>query len=141
MQFVLEKKWLEKQWTDEGLIIFAVLVLIILGVSYFMLFKAKLIIEIEGNSLFFSFFPYAKRKEIKADEIKTFEIRKFNPIKEYGGSGIKKGIKKAGDAYVVSGNIGLQLHLKNGNKILLSTQKPDALKKAIAKLLLTNLNN
>ena len=135
----LEKKWIEKQWSNEGLVIFAVLVLLILVISYFILFKAKLILEIEEESLFFSFYPYVKRKEIKANEIKAFEIRKYNAIKEYGGSGIKKGVKKFGDAYSVTGNIGFQLQLKNANKILFGTQRPDALKKAMTKLLINYL--
>jgi hypothetical protein len=139
MQFVLERNWVDKQLSDEGLIILTILVVLILIVSYFMLFKSKLIVEVGEKSLFFSFYPYVKRKEIKAIEIKSFEIRKYKPLKEYGGSGIKKGVKNIGDAYSVTGNIGLQLYLTNGKKILFGTQKPDALKKAITKLLLNNL--
>lgn len=60
-------------------------------------------------------------------------------MREYGASGIKKGVKKYVDEYSVTVNIGLQLYLKNGKNILFGTQIPDALKKAITKLLLNNL--
>jgi hypothetical protein len=53
---------------------------------------------------------------------------------EYGGWGYRVGGKKSGIAFNVSGNMGVQIELKNGKKILLGTRKPkeaeEALKKA-----------
>ena len=45
---------------------------------------------------------------------------------EYGGWGLKGGLlwkKSKGIAINVSGNIGIQLELKNGKKLLIGTQK------------------
>lgn len=58
------------------------------------------------------------------------------PIKEYGGWGIKGKFKSK--AYNVSGNIGLQLYLKNGRKVLFGTQRQEAIENAMKKLM--NIN-
>ncbi len=42
---------------------------------------------------------------------------------------------KSGSAFNVKGNIGLQLYLKNGKKVLFGTQRPDALKRAMDKMM------
>ena len=68
-------------------------------------------------------------------EIDRFEIREYKPIKEYGGWGMKQGKKGVGKAYSVSGNIGLQLYLTNGKKVLIGTQRRDAMLRAIRKMM------
>jgi hypothetical protein len=50
-------------------------------------------------------------------------IRKFDPITEYNGWGIKSG--PSGRAYTVAGNTGLQVIFHDGTKLLISTQRPD----------------
>jgi hypothetical protein len=58
--------------------------------------------------------------------VASIEVRKYSPIKEYGGWGFRYGFKN-GKAYNISGNMGLQLILKNGDRILIGTQKPEEL--------------
>ncbi|MCD4745456.1 MAG: DUF6141 family protein [Bacteroidales bacterium] len=108
----------------------------IIPVGFLILFiRLRLITEINKDGIYFKLSPLQfKFKKITPDEIKDYEIRKYNAIKEYGGWGIRYGFKKRGMAYNVSGNTGMQLELKNGKKILIGTQKPDELKKAIDKL-------
>nr|MBP6978828.1 hypothetical protein [Lentimicrobiaceae bacterium] len=57
----------------------------------------------------------------------------YSTIGEYGGWGYRMGGKKAGVAYNISGNMGLQLELKNGKKILLGTKKPVEMEEALKK--------
>ena len=59
------------------------------------------------------------------DEVQDVEIRKFKPISEYGGWGIRYG--KSGKAIIISGGEGLQLSLKSGKKILIGIKKVDEL--------------
>ena len=52
-------------------------------------------------------------------------IRKYDALTEYGGWGIKGGKfwkKDKGTAVNVSGDIGIQLELKSGKKLLIGTQ-------------------
>lgn len=81
----------------------------------------KTSIDKEGVS--FTFFPYINRKKLyRWEETERAYLRKYNPLGEYGGWGLKGGFK-SGKAYNVSGNMGLQLVLRNGKKVLIGTRK------------------
>lgn len=70
------------------------------------------------------FWPFSRRRIFKS-EISRMYIRSYSPIAEYGGWGFRRGSQ--GKAYNVQGNHGLQLELKDGEKILIGTQRPEAL--------------
>lgn len=74
-------------------------------------------------------------KRFKKEDILSYEIRKYKPILEYGGWGIRVGSGKKGSAYNVSGNMGLQLYLKNGKKFLIGTRQEVSLGRAMDKLM------
>jgi hypothetical protein len=112
------------------------LVLILTGIIplllIFLVFKLKLVTRVRNDGLYFQFKPLQlKEKHISPDDIVSFEVRKYKPIAEYGGWGVRAGGKKSGRAYNVSGNMGLQLVLKNGKKILIGTKQPEEIKKAM----------
>ncbi|PQJ80922.1 hypothetical protein BTO18_05610 [Polaribacter porphyrae] len=75
----------------------------------------------------YQFFPFHwKLKLITWDKISTAYVRIYDPIGDYGGWGLKGGTlwsKSKGRAINVSGDIGIQLELKNGKKLLIGTQK------------------
>ena len=71
-------------------------------------------------------------RDIERDKIRKIYVRKYKPIWEYLGWGIRFG--PSGRAYNTMGKIGLQLELKNGRKILIGTQKKEELKEIIQKL-------
>ncbi|ARV16965.1 hypothetical protein BTO07_16995 [Polaribacter sp. SA4-12] len=67
-------------------------------------------------------------KLIPWNEIYKAGIRTYLPISEFGGWGLKGGFffnKGREKAINVSGNIGIQLILKNGEKLLIGTQKKE----------------
>ncbi|AUC86670.1 hypothetical protein CW731_06850 [Polaribacter sp. ALD11] len=60
------------------------------------------------------------------NEISKVGIRTYLPISEFGGWGLRGGFffnKGKEKAVNVSGDIGIQLVLKNGEKLLIGTQK------------------
>lgn len=88
---------------------------------------AKLETSYDENGITYRFFPFhLKEKTINWNLIKEAYIRKYEPLNEYGGWGVRNGWSN-GKAYNVSGNKGLQLILNNGDKLLLGTQKPKEL--------------
>ncbi len=92
-----------------------------------LVFRFKLETRIDERGVHYKFFPFHLKYRTKAwSEIEAIYVRKYEPILEYGGWGLK-GValwnKKKGNAYNVSGNIGVQLILKNKKKILIGTQK------------------
>ncbi len=97
-----------------------------------LLFSLKLVTKIRNDGIYVRFKPLQlKEKHIRPEEIKTFEVRKYKPLTEYGGWGIRTGGKKYGKAYNVSGNMGLQLYLANGKKLLIGTLKAREVQKAM----------
>ena len=114
------------------ILIGGIVVFIACGGSILLFVSMKLEIYVKSDGLYYRFFPFnIKFKKINNDQLKNFEIRIYNPIKEYGGWGIKMTTKKKGWAYTMSGKIGLQLYLKDGRNILVGTQKPEILKSAL----------
>lgn len=90
----------------------------------FLVLRLKL--EIDGKSIQYRFYPFHfSWQTINWSDVASAEVRKYKPLSEFGGWGLRVGFK--GKAYTVSGNKGLQLHLKNGKKVLFGTGRPDAL--------------
>lgn len=87
----------------------------------------------DQNGIEYKFFPFHfKWHSIPWYEVKEAYIRKYKPLMEYGGWGIR--YSKHGKAYTTRGNTGLQLKLKNGKSLLIGTQKPDEITYMIDKL-------
>ncbi len=127
----------EEKATEDYILILTSLAPILL---VFMIFALRLVTRVRNDGVYFQFKPLQfKEKHIKPDEINSWEVRKYSPIKEYGGWGIRAGGKKHGKAYNISGNMGLQLYLKNGKKLLIGTQKPREMQKAMESMLLIRL--
>jgi hypothetical protein len=104
----------------------------VLSVGLLSLFisSLKLSTEISNESVRYKMFPFHfKWKELSRKEIVKMEVRIYKPLQEYGGWGNRRG--KSGRAYTIKGKRGLQLTLKNGDKILLGTSKADEMVKFI----------
>lgn len=104
---------------------------IVLVIILFLVLKLQT--KIDENGIKFKFYPFQRSfKNIPWDSITECYIRNYNPISEFGGWGIKSSFRKdTGKAYTTSGSIGLQLKLKNGKKILIGTQKKEALQRVL----------
>lgn len=102
--------------------IFTVLALL---ASVGFIFCFKLTTRIDETGIYYQFFPFHfKLKQISWKEINNAYVRIYDPISDYGGWGFKGGWSKSkGRAINVSGDIGIQLELTNGKKLLIGTQK------------------
>ena len=116
--------------SDLGLILSFVFSL---GMAAF-IWNIKLITTIDSDKINIRFVPFYSRT-IQIADIEKAYIRKYRPILEYGGYGIRLGISKKGKAYNVSGRIGLQLEMKDGSKALIGTKKSKELEKVIQQLI------
>lgn len=111
----------------------------VLGIIYFLVIllfrKMKLVTEVRSDGVYYRFPPFIlKKRKFGMLEIEKYEIRKYKPILEYGGWGIRAGWGKWGKAFNVWGKIGLQLYLTDGKKVLFGTQRADALLRAMNKM-------
>lgn len=127
-QFVLDQAWGNRPMSDTVLaIVGSVSILFVVGITY-LFYVLKLITEVRNDGLYIRFFPLS-HQIIPFDNIKKCEVRKYSPIREYGGWGIRWGRK--GKAYNVSGNRGVQLELLEGKPIRIGSQRPEELGRAI----------
>lgn len=92
-------------------------------------FVARLKFKVTDKVLKISWFPIFKR-EIYFKDIKKAESKTYKPVREFGGWGIRFG-RNGSRAYSMSGNLGVELTLKNGKVVMLGTQKPKELSQAI----------
>jgi hypothetical protein len=117
----------DNDWT--GILILSIVILSIVP----LLLLASIHLRIEKEGIYIRYFPFHfKPLFFNWSEIDYFELRKYNPLNEYGGWGLK-GTKK-NRAYNVSGDMGLQLTLKSGRKILVGTVNPQKLEVALLEI-------
>lgn len=89
--------------------------------AFFYFMKLETRVDTVGVS--YRFLPFHRSfRTIGWEEIASAEVRRYSPLAEYGGWGLRHTLKH-GKAFNISGDIGLQLVLKNGKKILIGTQK------------------
>ncbi|MDL2290365.1 hypothetical protein LJB95_03070 [Paludibacteraceae bacterium OttesenSCG-928-F17] len=92
--------------------------------------KLKTTINKEGILLQY---PVLKDKFFSWDDISYVHFRKTSGITEFGGYGIWFGNKKS-IIYLIKGNTGLQIELKNKNKILIGTTKQKEMAEVLKEL-------
>ena len=116
---------------DEQIVL-AISMLILL-LSALFIFSSNLQTRIDEIGIHYKFWPIQRvKKSISWSNIKRCSVRKYSPIWEYGGWGLRGFIKlkvfgmgKNGMALNVSGNMGIQIEFIDGNKLLIGTQRPD----------------
>jgi hypothetical protein len=89
----------------------------------------RLIVEVGPAGVRIRYAPILTRL-IPFTEISLVEARKYKPIREYGGWGIR-GWSSKDVAYNVKGDQGVELTLFDGRKIMIGSQKSESLAKAI----------
>jgi len=81
---------------------------------------------IDGSGISYRFFPmHTRARKILWDDVASVTVRRYSPIREYGGWGIRTGFGKTGKAFNIWGNMGIQLVFKDGKKLLIGTQRPE----------------
>jgi len=135
-QEVLGKPFGNKPAETNELVISLVAISAIMSSVLILIRLSKLKTEIRPDGLWFYYRPFFRKwRCIKPSEIEKYEVRTYNASREFGGYGLQYGGKKHGRAFNVSGNTGLQLYLKNGKKILIGTQRKQAIDYAMKKMM------
>ncbi len=91
----------------------------------FVLFILTLKTKIDDQGVHVNFYPFKRSPSLIIwSEIAKIYTREYSPISEYGGWGYRvRFFKNTGAAYNVRGNIGIQIELTSGKKVLIGTQK------------------
>mgnify|MGYP000010259526 CR=1 FL=1 len=102
---------------------------LIFGVGFPVAFYLmRMIVEVQDDCVSIRYIPLTKRT-IMYSEIDVVRARTYQPIREYGGWGIRGGSNR--NAYNVSGNRGVELTLIDGRSVMIGSQKAEELALAI----------
>ncbi len=127
--------WGNEPMSNAGLIFTGVFSTAIMLGAILLVRISRLKTKITDQGIYVAYYPLMRKwKIIGATEIDRYELRSYRAKREYGGYGLRKR-RRAGRAYTIAGNIGLQLYLKDGTKILIGTQRKQALEYAMRKLM------
>lgn len=121
--------------TSNEFLIFCVIIFLVLAGLLIYIHRCSLKTKISNKEICVRYMPQSKDwMKISVAQIRSYRIRKYNPIREYYGHG-KRNHRKHGKAYTVSGKEGLQIYLRDGTKLLIGTQKRQAIEYAMEKLM------
>ncbi len=120
-QIILHQSVGNNPASDTELII--IILCILLFFSLFLCLRLDTKIDAEGIAV--RFFPLIKR-QYKWNELSHVYVRKYEPLGEFGGWGIRGSGKNR--AVTVSGKMGIQLELNEGRKILIGTKRAEETK-------------
>lgn len=129
----------EKTEINMDTLIMLIVSSIILVLVTLLIFSLRLETRIDEKGMSYQFWPFhLKAKNIPWESLEECSVRKYSPILEYGGWGFRGviksrlfGLHKNGKAYNVKGNIGIQMVLKDGSRILIGTQKMEQAKQVL----------
>ena len=121
--------------TSNEFLFFGMMISLVLVLLLAYVHSCKLKTKISNKGIWLSYPPFKKKwKIINVDQIKAYQVRKYNPYREYYGHGFRNHWIH-GKAYTISGNVGLQVYFKNGKKLLIGTQNKQAIEYAMEKLM------
>ena len=94
-----------------------------LGAFSFFMAMQCLKVKITNEAVYYSLGAFARPRTIRIDEISTMSLRKYDGMAEFSGWGVRTNSKE--NCFTVSGDDGLEIKLKDGNKklVLIGTQQ------------------
>lgn len=115
-------------------------VILIMGIvplgAIFLVISLRLQTRVDKEGIHYRMYPLHRRfREIRTGEIAKWEVKKYHPIRDYGGWGIRTGFYKKGSAFNIAGDMGAYFELKDGKKILIGTQRPEEMRSALGKMM------
>jgi hypothetical protein len=111
-------------WSNGGSLVEALIGPAVMAAVMILLATLELRTVITTDGIEVKFWPFGRQRIFKS-EIKGAVVRKYSPIREFGGWGYRIG--RSGKAYNMQGSQGLQLEFTNGDRLLIGTQKPEEL--------------
>lgn len=92
---------------------------------FFRLLTVRLVTEIHDGDLVISLRGFWRSRRIRLNEIRSAEVIRYDPIRDYGGYGIQTG--RFGKAYIAGGTRGVRLKLANGATVMVGSQRSEEL--------------
>jgi len=95
---------------------------LILGAVAVFLYSLRLETEVKANGIYFRMWPLHRSfRRIEWADIEYYEAKTYNPIREFGGWGVRWAPRKV--AYNVSGDQGIWIQRASERSILIGSQR------------------
>ena len=108
---------------DNTILIFLTIMVLFF---FLLLISCSLKTRITSERIYVKYFPFHwVYKSYKRDSLKNIKIIKHDPLREFGGWGIRTGFFCKKMVFNISGTYGILLEFKDGKKIIIGTQKPE----------------
>ncbi|MBN1477384.1 hypothetical protein JXA47_11575 [Candidatus Sumerlaeota bacterium] len=104
--------------------------LLLIGLLFAVL---RMTTEVRRTGLYLGFLPFRRLKQIPLEGMTEHRAVEYRPVRDYGGWGIKGTRSKR--AFNVKGNRGVRIDFEDGRHILIGSQEPERLDRAIEKML------
>ena len=98
---------------------------IFLWAIFFRLITVRLVTEAHDGELVISLRGFWRSRRIPLNEIQSVEKISYDPVRDYGGYGIRTG--RFGKAYIAAGTRGVRLKLANGATVVVGSQRSEEL--------------
>jgi hypothetical protein len=116
--------------SDAMLIAVTALVTVVMAGVLALFWSARLETEVRPDGLHARFFPFHRRfRHFPLGEITRWEAVRYHPLIEYGGFGIRWGLR--GTAWNVSGDRGVRLEFDSRRRLLIGSRRPEELVEAL----------
>lgn len=99
-------------------------------VIIFLISRSRFEFMVNEYGISYRYWPFSRLKTISWTQIDSAYLRKYDALGEYGGWGVKGRLwfKRKDKAYIFNDkNIGLQLEMNNGQRLLFSVSKNEEL--------------
>ncbi len=127
-QEIFERPFGDQSISTTGLIFLLVFTFIITAFLY----SLRLEMHLEKDRIRVRFYPVHRSfYEFTTDQVVQCSVKKYKPMREFGGWGLRKNLRTRAKAWTVSGNTGLELIFSEGHKLMIGTKKPVSLKTAL----------
>jgi len=104
--------------------------LVVVGAVAMLLYSLRLETEVRADGIYLKMWPLHRSvRRIPWSEIERYESTQYSPLQEFGGWGIRWTPGKL--AYNVSGDRGIRIERTTGRVVLVGSQRPEELVRAI----------
>lgn len=102
---------------------------IFLWLIYFRLITVRLVTEVRDGELLVAMRGLWRSRRIPLDRIQSVELIDHDPVRDYGGYGIRT--IRDGKAYIAGGGNGIQVTLASGEKLVIGSRHASQLAAAL----------
>ena len=127
-QVILGHHWGKRPMSNASLIGWT----IFLWLVYLRLILVRLVTELRPNELLVSMRGLWRTRRVPLADIKSVEVVTFDPVRDYGGYGIR--ITRKGTAYIAGGHQGVRLELSKGTPIVIGSERSQDLADALRRV-------